>query len=103
MSKEAMERILRAEADARDLVETAKNEAEQSFNQAENKISEERAAFYEKLKAERNEKMRRVDMQMQIKAEEAQKASENAYNEAKAEYKKYLDEAINEAINTVLN
>ncbi len=102
MSKEAMERILRAEEDARALILKAEKDAEKNFREAEDKISAERAAFYEKLKAERNEKMRRVDLQMRISLEEAQKEAEQAYSETKKVYYRRLDEAIEAAINTVL-
>ena len=102
MSKEALERIKQAEKYAHLLIEKAEHEAEQQVKDTEDKIFKERTAFYDKLKAERSEKLRRVDMQMKISKE---KAIEEALQQAeiiRQEYNVYFNAAKQAAINTVL-
>lgn len=102
MSKEVLEKILNAENEAKAIIENAQTYAERSFMDAEDKIVKERAAFYEKLKAERNEKMRRVDMQMNINEEVAKNKAEKVYEYGRDSYDKYFDAATSAAMDTVL-
>ena len=102
MSREVLEQILKKEADARAIIERAELDAGASFKENEEKITKERKAFYEKLKAERNEKMRRVGMQMNINEEAAKNKAQKVYEYQMDRYEKYFDEAILAAVNIVL-
>ena len=101
MSKEAMERILRAEEEAKNLVLKAEQDAEECFKNAEAEIEKERIAFNEKLKSERNEKTRRAYMQTQVSGEEAKIQAEKAYHLARKEYEDKKESAIIAAIEAV--
>ncbi len=102
MSKEALERIKQAEKEAHLLVEKAEHEAEQQFKDTEKKIFKERTAFYDKLKAERSEKLRRVDVQMKISEEKATKEALKRAESVRQEYAAYFNAAKQAAIDTVL-
>ena len=102
MAKEVMEKILRAEEEARQMIENAKRDAEKGIEDSESKIERERALFYEKLNAEKNERLRRVDMQMNINAEVAKNKADKAYEEEMREYWRNFDEAVSTAVRLVM-
>ncbi len=102
MSKEAMEKILRAEDEARTVIENAKRDAEKGIEDIEDKIEKERALFYEKLNAEKNERIRRVDMQMNVNAEAAKNKADKAYEEKMREYESFFDKAVSEVARLVM-
>lgn len=102
MSKEVLEKILKAEEEAKVIIIKAEAAAEKEFADAEDKISKDSIAFYEKLKAEKNEKMRRIDMQMNINTEAAKNKAEKVYEYRRDRYNKYFDAAVDAAVYTVL-
>ena len=101
MSKEAMDRINMAEQEAHRIVEKAQQDAERCFKQTEDAINKERTAFYERLKAQRSERLRRVDMQMKISEEKANIEATEAANNIYSKYERYLSRAADAAIDTV--
>ncbi len=101
MSRQAMETIKAAEERAREIIEQAQSDAEAAFAAAEEEISRQRSAFYERLKAERKERLRRSDMQLRLAENEAKNAAQNAFKEAEERYAPQKEHAVSAAIKII--
>ena len=102
MAKEVLDKILRKEEEAKEIIRQAELCAEREFRDAEDVLLRERTVFYGRLKAEKNEKLRRVYMQTKLAEESARAKAESVYEYEMESYKKFFDKATEITVNTVL-
>ena len=102
MAKEVLDKILGKEEEAKEIIRQAELCAERDFKEAEDTLLKERTVFYDKLKAEKNEKLRRVYMQIKLSEESARVKAESVYEYEMESYRKLFDKATEITVNTVL-
>lgn len=102
MSREALEKIKSAEAHAKITIENAGKDGKEIVRSAEEEISAERKIFSEKLRAERNERLRRSDMQIKSMEESAAAEAEKEAEQAMQKYKAVHEAAVSAAIKVLL-